>query len=322
MESKGETLKRVYIFLGIVFGAAWLCYATAWGCGQRYGSESFDFVLGLASIAPAGAVLFCRKGEEGGLRFDPETWGISPHFKGNVTTYLIGYLYPTLLAALAGLLYFAVFPGQYDPTSQTYIDVFTQSGLTEEQAASMISSMLGMGVLAGPFANILLAFTELLGFLGYLLPKALKLFDKNASLKAALSVSAVWALWHAPLYFDGYFYGWGYPGAPFTGLLVGMVFYVLLGFLLSYMTLRTGSIFPACLARSGVTAMAAAAVYFCKGESLLIVGPGLYGLFGCLALLAFCLLYVLRLLRLERSGKLWHQRAKPGKKALPAKGGK
>ncbi len=321
MGGKKEVWQRAQVFLGITFGGAWLCYATAWGCGQRYGSAGFDMVMVIASVMPAVAMLVCRKGEEGGAGFDPEAWGVSPHFKGTVPTYLLGYGLPALLAALTALMYFAAFPGQYDPTGQSTIDAFVQAGMAQEQAASAISSMLGMGVLAGPFANILLALTELLGFLGYLLPKALLLFEKKPGLKAALSVSAVWAVWHGPLFFDGYFYGTGYPGAPFVGLLLGMVFYFLLGFLLCYMALRTGSILPACLTRSGVTAMAAAAVYFCRGESLLLVGPGLYGAFGCLALLLFCGLYLLRLMRMERSKKLWYQRGPKEKKKLPGKAG-
>lgn len=299
-------LKKIYTFLGITFGVAWLGYCIAWGCGASYGGWDFDVVMWLGAVAPAIAMLFCNKSE--GIGFDPEAWGVSPHFRASWQTYLFAYACPTLLAALTGLLYFASFPGQYDPTAQTFTQGLMDSGLTQEQAAGAVSSMLGMGVLAGPFANILLAVTELLGFQGWLLPKVRELFGEGSSLKASLVVSGVWAFWHAPLYFDGYFYGRGYPGAPAAGLLLGMVFYFLLGFLLCYMTLRTGCILPACLTRSGVTAMAVAAVYFCRGDSLLIVGPGLYGVFGCLALLVFCGLYVLRLLRLERSGKLWHQR--------------
>lgn len=313
---KKERWRRMGMFLGITFGVAWLGYFTAWGCGQSYGDANFDLVMVIGSLAPAGAMLFCNKGE--GVGFDPEAWGIQPHFRGNVPQYLFGYAFPTILAVLAGVLYFAVFPDQYDPLAQSVTGGLMEAGLTQEQAFNMTSSMLGMAVVAGPFANILLAVAELTGFLGWLLPRAVKLFEKNGVLKGSLAVSGVWALWHAPLYFDGYFYGKGYPGAPVTGLLVGMAFYFLLGFLLCYMTLRTGSVLPACLTRSGVTAMAAAGVYFCKGESLLILGPGLYGVFGCLALLIFCALYTLRLRRMERSGKLWHQRKKK-KKALPGK---
>lgn len=305
-----ELRGRMAVFLGIAFGAAWLAYGTAWCCGQHYGGDNFNVVMVIGSLAPAGAALFCGRG----AGFDPEALGLRPHFKGMWLTYGFAYVCPTVLAVLAGVLYFAAFPAQYDPLAQAMTEALAQNGLTQEQAASMVSSMLGMGVLAGPFANILLAAAELAGFQGWLLPRAAQMFGERGSLKAAAAVSGAWAVWHTPLYFDGYFYGRGYPGAPFTGLLAGLAFYFLLGFLLSYMTLRTGCIWPACLTRSGVTAMAAAGVYFCRGESLLIVGPGLYGVFGCLALGILCALYLLRLLRFERSGRLWHQQ-KPGLKA-------
>lgn len=314
MEKK-DLQKKIAIFLGITFGVAWLGYCIGWGCGSSYGGADFDVVMWLGAIAPAIAMFVCNKSED--IGFDPEVWGIRPHFRANWQTYLFAYACPTLLAALTGLLYFAAFPDQYDPLTETFTQSLVESGLTAEQASGMVSSMLGMGVLAGPFVNLLLAVTELLGFQGWLLPK-LRAFLGGSVVKPALAASGIWAVWHAPLYFDSYFYGRGYPGAPVTGLLLGLLFYFLLGLLLCYMTLRTGSILPACLTRSGVTAMAIAAVYFCKGGSLLIMGPGLYGAFGCMALAIFCGIYLLRLVRFERSGKLWHQR-RPKKKALPGK---
>lgn len=297
-------MKEAGLFLGITFGVAWLAYLTAWGCGERYGSAGFDLVQVIGSLAPAGAMLFCRKRE--GVGIDPEVWGLRPHFKGHVLTWAFGYVFPTALALLAGLLFFTAHPQQYDPQASTFMAGLVEGGLTEEQASGMLGSMLGMGVLAGPFANILLAVTELLGFQGYLLPKARELFGP---LKAAAVCSGVWALWYAPLYFDGYFYGRDYPGFPFVGLLLGLVFHFLLGLCLSHMTLRTGCILPAALTRSGVTAMAAAGVYFAKGEIQLLTGPNLYSVFGCLALLLFGALFTLRIRRMERAGKLYCQRA-------------
>lgn len=310
-----KLLRELGLFLAITFGIAWVGYCTAWACGQRYGDGNFDIVLALGSLAPLAAMYFCRKRE--GQGFDPEAWGLAPHFKGNLLTYGFGYVFPTALALVAGLLFFAINPQQYDPQGETFIAGLVEGGMSQEQASNMFSSLLGMGVLAGPFANILLSAAELLGFQGYLLPKAQDLFGKNAPMKAALACSGVWALWYAPLFFDGYFYGRAYGGFPALGLLTGLLFYFLLGLSLSYMTLRTGSILPAALSRSGVTAMAAAGIYFTKGEVGLLNGPGLYGVFGCLGLLLFGALFLLRIRRMDGAKKLYAQRAKK-RKALPA----
>lgn len=312
-----KLLRKPGLFLAITFGVAWGGYFTAWGCGQRYGDANFDIVLVLGSLAPLAAMFICRKQE--GYGFDPELWGLAPHFKGNFLTYGFGYVFPTALALVAGLLFFTMHPQQYDPQGETFIAGLIEGGMTREQASGVFSSLLGMGVLAGPFANILLSAAELLGFQGYLLPKAQELFGKNAPMKAALACSGVWALWYAPLFFDGYFYGRAYGGFPVLGLLTGLLFYFLLGLSLSYMTLRTGSILPAALSRSGVTAMAAAGIYFAKGEVGLLTGPGLYGVFGCLGLLLFGALFLLRIRRIDRAGKLYAQRAKK-QKTLPATG--
>ena len=303
--AKQTLYKQMGLFLGLTFGIAWLGFFTAWGCGQAYGGANFDIVLTIAWLAPGGAMLLCRKSE--GTGFDPDSLGLKPHFKGNVRSYLFAYIFPTVLALLTGLLFFAAFPQNYDPRAESFLAGLAEGGLTQEQASSMLNSLIGMGVLAGPLVNILLSLTEVLGFFGWLLPKSIGLFDKNAPLKAALAVSGVWAVWHAPLFFDGYLYGRDYPGFPFAGLGLGLAFYFLLGLVLSYMALRTGSVIPAALSRSGVTAMAVTGVYFTKGETLLVVGPSVYGAFGCLALLVFAALFLLRIRRMDRAGKLWQR---------------
>ena len=302
---KKEKYRQIGLFLGLVFGIAWLGFFTAWGCGQAYGDGNFDIVLTIAWLAPGGAMLLCRKSE--GTGFDPDALGLKPHFKGNVASYLFAYVFPTALALLTGLLFFSTHPGYYDPRGEALSASLVASGLTQEQASGMLNSMVGMAVLAGPLVNILLSLTEVLGFFGWLLPKAAGLFEKDVPLKAALAVSGVWAVWRAPLYFDAYLYGRDYPGFPFVGLGLGLLFHFLLGLVLSYMTLRTGSVWPAALSQGGVSAAAVLGVYFCKGESLLVVGPSVYGAFGCLALLLFAGLFLLRVRRMDRAGKLWQR---------------
>lgn len=286
--------KSLGLFLGLSFGIAWLGYIIGWGCGYRYGDPAFDIVLGLGKLAPLAAALLTRHFHQEG--FDPEALGIRPHLKKRVLTHLGAYFFPTALAALTGFLYYLAHPGQYDPMAEFFTQGLVAAGSTPEQAAATLNQALGMGVLAGPLVNLLFSLTELLGFMGYLLPKAVTLLGSRV--KASLCCGAVWSVWRLPLLFDGYYYGWGYPGAPFWGVALGLVFGFLLGFVLSYLTLRGQSVWPAALAFSGTVAMAAAPVYFAGCDVRLIDGPVVYGLFGCLALLLLSGLFALRLRRL------------------------
>lgn len=304
---KDPALKRkLGLFLALVFGVAWLAMATGWIAGLRYGDYGFDLILTGMMFLPAVAALISRKAM--GERISVAELGIRPNLKGNIRRYLFAYAFPTLFTVLTAVLFFCVFPGKYDAWGKTFIGILVDAGVTEEVASGMMYYQVLLAVLAGPLVNIVTAFTEMLGFQGYLLPKLARFFRRYAGLKASLVCGGLWSLWYLPLYADGYLYGKGYPGFPVLGMLLGFVFYGLLGTVLSYFTLKTGSMMPAALARGGVSAMAATALFFSTGETSLLVGPSVYGAFGCLALLVFALLYALRTLRMEREGTLYYQK--------------
>ena len=310
--------KKTGIFLAIVFLGAWGAYAAAWISGMHYGDSGFRAVLTVAAFLPALAMVVCRKvGDEG---YDLDDAYIAPHFRGNVRRYLFAYFFPVFLVSLTCLLFFAAFPENCDLTAAPFLEGMEEMGMDHDRAVGALYSQILMTVLAGPLVNLLTTFAEELGFRGYLLPKLRGFFKKYAGFKSALVCGGLWALWYLPLYWDGYLYGTGYPGYPLLGFAAGFLFYGPLGVLVSYFTLKTGSVIPGALLRSGISAMAVTGVYFTTGESYLVVGPSVYGLFGCLALLLFALLYGLRMLRMERQGTLLYTPPAPRKKGEKAKG--
>ena len=302
-----ETRKRILLFCSITFGIYWAAVLIAFACGLRYGDDTFKNLNLVMMLVPMAAMLVTRRVTEEAIELDSA--GLAPHFKGNILRYVFAYVFPTLLAGLTGLLFFAVHPAQYDPAAETLIDSLVTDAVTREMASGAVYQQVLMGIAAGPLVNIITSAAEVLGFQGYLLPKLREFFgDKGGGWKAALACGGLWGLWYAPLLADGYLYGRGYPGYPFLGILLGIVFYTLLTVVLSYLTMKTGSIFPAALARGGVTAMAAMPLYFTKGGSTLLTGPVVYSVFGCAALLLFAALYFLRIRRMEKAGTLSYQK--------------
>ena len=55
----------------------------------------------------------------------------------------------------------------------------------------------------------------------------------------------IWGLWHAPLTCIGHNFGTDYPGFPYVGIIIMCLYCILLGGILTYVTEKTGSVWPA-----------------------------------------------------------------------------
>ncbi len=103
------------------------------------------------------------------------------------------------------------------------------------------------GVLLGPVLNAPFIFGEEWGWRGYLLPRLLPL----GQWRALVLGGVIWGLWHAPLILLGY----NYPQHPVPGVLFFTLVCVLLGILLGWMRLATGSLWPAVISHGSLNAL-------------------------------------------------------------------
>ncbi len=111
----------------------------------------------------------------------------------------------------------------------------------------------------------------------------------------------MWGIAHAPLVCFGLNYTGEYPGTPFTGILMMTVFATVSGIFMSYLTLRSGSIWPACIAHGAVNAVREAPLLICAAGYDALLGPKPSGLIG---MAGFIIMGVLLMFRLEkRPGK-------------------
>jgi len=94
----------------------------------------------------------------------------------------------------------------------------------------------------------LFAFGQELGWRGYLLPR---LMAELGPWRGVLLHGLVWGAWYTPLIAIG---GYGYPGHPALGILLFAAFGTLLGVVLAWLTLASGSVLPAALAHGGLMA--------------------------------------------------------------------
>lgn len=319
LDQETDIGRKIGLFLGLTFGISWAGIAAAWIFGIHYGDNFFTAMVNWIMVLPALLVVILRKAL--GQKLDIDEMRITPHLKEHWPRYIGAYLAPALLVVVTAALYFLCFPGQFDPAGSTFVGILTDSGFDAQDAHDYLVSGVLQGLFGGALVNIVPSFCEMLGFQGYLLPKLYQGFSRRG-LRACLASGAIWAAWYLPLIADGYLYGTGYPGAPVLGMAMGFLFHLALGFLLSFLTLKTGSMLPAMLTRGGISAGAATALSFTTGDTSLLVGPSVYGAFGLGVLVLLAVAGAWRLLRLEKAGKLAYKAPPQVKKPQEGKAGK
>ena len=88
------------------------------------------------------------------------------------------------------------------------------------------------------------AFGEEGGWRGYMMPKLIELVGTK---KAVFIGGIIWGVWHAPLTCVGHNFGLDYPGFPYLGILLMCVDCTSMGIMLTYITQKTNSIWPAAI---------------------------------------------------------------------------
>ncbi len=91
---------------------------------------------------------------------------------------------------------------------------------------------------------ILPFFGEEFGWRAYMTPK----LEQILPMPAALVVGGIlWGVWHAPLTVQGHNFGLDYPGFPYLGILLMCIMCTADGAILTLLTKRTKSVFPAAI---------------------------------------------------------------------------
>ena len=89
-------------------------------------------------------------------------------------------------------------------------------------------------------------------------------------------------MFHWPLILMGFHYGMDYWGAPYTGLLLFVLIILAPSAVFSWVTLRSGSVWPACIAHAANNAFFSLMIYLHNGPADMLVGPVPDGIIGFL----------------------------------------
>ena len=280
--------KRIFIFVAITYGFSIVLALVIYLNGGIF--VKFPFVLTPLAMALMMLLMFSPAIANIATRLiTREGWSnmlLRPNFRRGWPLYLAALFLPALATIVGGAVYYLLFPDRFDP-SMTYgretLGLVPVAGVTDVWTflITMTPFVIALSTLSLP-----LPFGEEFGWRAYLLPKLLPLGAR----KAVLLVGAIWAVWHWPYVFMGYEYWFNYWGAPVVGPLLWLVICVYFSTFLAWVTLRSGSVWPAALGHGVINALASLMVYFTRGEPEWLIGPTPVGIIGSLGYAVLALL--------------------------------
>lgn len=134
-------------------------------------------------------------------------------------------------------------------------DTFADAGVTGIPVEVLLIGQLINVVLASWFINLLPALGEEIGWRGWLTPQLLPL----GVLPTIVITGLIWGLWHTPLMLLGH----NYPHLPgWLAVVFMIIFCTLIGGVLTWLTIRTNSVWPAALGHSTINATAGLPLLF------------------------------------------------------------
>lgn len=272
-----ERRKKIVAFICIEFGLVILCTLPLF----LLRAEPMSLLVLLTSVVfmflPAISTLIVKRltHDEGGLF-------LRLNIRREWKRYLLAAFLPGALEGIGVISYFFVFPDHLDISLTTIEHLLVLSGREAELPQLTVPAAIGVGLLLAVVApsivvNHIAAFGEEIGWRGFLLPL---LVEGLGVRKAVLLDGILWGIAHAPLVCFGLNYTGDHPGAPWTGILMMILFATSTGIFLSYLTLSSKSIFPACIAHGAINAIREAPLLICLNTYNALLGPKPSGLIG------------------------------------------
>jgi membrane protease YdiL (CAAX protease family) len=288
--------KRFWVFVAIAYGISIALGLVIFLGGGLVGDDNFRFHTRQSAVIWLMVLMFAPTIANIGTRLiTREGWSntlLRPNFRRGWLVYVAALFLPILATIVGGAIYYLIFPGQFDISMawarEAGIIILPPGGEVLAPGVFFLYMLRGVLLTIVPF-GLVMCFGEEFGWRGYLLPKLMPM----GSRKAVLLLGVIHGAWHWPIIFMGYEYGFGYWGAPVVGPLLFLVFTIYLSSFLAWVTLRSGSVWPAALGHAAINASALMMFFYTTGDIAPLVGPAPVGIIGGLgyALLAVLIFF-------------------------------
>lgn len=276
--------EKIAAFIGVEFGLVILCTLPLFLLHAEPAGPLMLLTSVIFMFLPALTTLIVKR-----LTYDRGGLFLQLNLRKAWKQYLLAAFVPGVLEGIGTALYFFLFPDHFDLSLTCAAQLLALNGQTAELPQLTLPAVAAAGlilILAAPLVivNHVAAFGEEIGWRGFLLPL---LMDELGIRRVILLDGVLWGIAHAPLVCFGLNYTGDYPGAPWSGILMMVLFATTIGIFLSYLTLKSGSIFPACIAHGAINAIREVPLLICLDTYNVLLGPkpsGLIGMTGFLVL--------------------------------------
>ena len=284
-------IKRLIIYLVLAFALAWGYEFIFIGNGFVWDMKDPDSVklislVSLGMLAPAIAHVLTRAftkesfkpaGKDSmmlGINLDDGKWKV----------FLFAILIPLVYSASSDLLLCLTTRGLFDT------NVLPNEGMPNSMAILIPFSALFNGVVVS-FA----AFGEEFGWRAYMMPKLKTLMGRYPALIVG---GIIWGLWHAPLICVGHNFDTNYPGFPYVGIIIMCLYCILLGGTLTYVTEKTGSVWPAAFLHGVNNASPSILAVFMNTE--ILNQTSMFKQMSCMLISIFLLLLIIEIVGVKK----------------------
>jgi membrane protease YdiL (CAAX protease family) len=293
--------KRILIFLAFAFGIPWIA-SLALTLSPMYANnpaQAQSLANTIAISTPWLAALVARLITKEGWKnlWLRPNFGRTASVRGGWRFYLAAWLLPLLAISAGGTAFYLLFPQSFDPNLNVLMKMVEGNPAVAGINPWMIllSSTISMMIITVP-VNTVVSLGEEFGWRAYLLLKLVERFAGSgasyavAARKAALLVGVIHGVWHWPLILMAATFT---PGFTIFTLPVYLVFTCALSMLLSWVTLRSGSVWPAAIGHGAANPTSNLPMYMLNGSPISLIGPEVTGLIGGIGytILALVLLF-------------------------------
>jgi uncharacterized protein len=285
--------KRILIFLAVAFGIPWAAALIFFLSGmlENNAVQSMVVVNYIFIATPWLANLAARLVTQEGFG---NLW-LRPNFRRGLRFYLAAWLIPLAAVSTGAAAYYLFFPQSFDASLSQVQALFanTPSAAVPNPWLIMLGLIVQSTIIAVPI-NALASMGEEFGWRAYLLQKLMVrfadpvqdsassqaltvagVFSAAAARKASLLVGLVWGVWHWPLFFMSMRID---SNTPLLFPLVYLLSACALSVLLSWVTLRSGSVWPAAVGHGAINAFSGLIALTMVGSGDMLLGPQTGGL--------------------------------------------
>ncbi len=271
--------KKITTFLIVSFIAGWAFQFLGLHLESNENEELGEMIIILSTFMPLLGVILAQH-----FHMETKSCGIRWALPGkkDIKYVVLAWVLPLVLTILGAILYFVIFPGNFDPQFH-----YLHTGTGAIKTSAFLSAFI-----TGPIISAIEGIGGEIGWHSYFIPLLEK---KKGVFKAMVICGLVWGIWYAPLIIHGHDFGTDYFGAPITGILTLCVYYILLSMFFTWLHMKTETIYVPGLAHGTFAAIEPFALQFTlnypKGH---ILGPSLPGVISMIPLLIFIIYLIKR----------------------------